>query len=248
MPSGITDIRTFSKEGRDQLSQETIQPLEGFTESIEKSISEYVGEATSDVDKGRRYLHWILTHIFEATESEAEDAIIDGPNDCGIDARFYLSEKEIILIQAKFGTSHSIEAIDHFEKNVQRFQDSDQTKIKRPDLAYLWNNTHEKGTKIIKYYVTDQDVEYKSDDVQVIGIRQTIQHIAEREKNPTKGQEATIKFVNGYDLDNTFNCAVDAIEIADLVKRVKRIVELNIRNDLGHRSKINKGIMKTLED
>jgi len=248
LPSRVTDIRTFSKEGRDQLSQEIIQPLEGFTESIEKSISEYVSEATNDVDKGRRYLKKILTLIFEATEVEAENAIIDGANDCGIDARFYLSEKEIVLIQSKFGTSHSIEAIDHFVKDVERFQDSDQTTIKRPDLAYLWNDTHEKGVKIIKYYVTDQNVEYKSDDVQVIGIRQTVQHLAEREKNPTKDQEAIIKFVNGYELDNTFNCAVDVIEIADLVKRVKRIVELNIRNDLGHRSKINKGIMKTLEE
>ena len=248
LPSRVTDIRTFSKEGRDQLSQEIIQPLEGFTESIEKSISEYVSEATNDVDKGRRYLKKILTLIFEATEAEAEDAIIDGANDCGIDARFYLSEKEIVLIQSKFGTSHSIDAIDHFVKDVERFQDSDQTTIKRPDLAYLWNDTHEKGVKIIKYYVTDQDVEYKSDDVQVIGIRQTVQHLAEREKSPTKDQEANIKFINGYELDNTFNCAVDVIEIADLVKRVKRIVELNIRNDLGHRSKINKGIMKTLEE
>ena len=248
LPSRVTDIRTFSKEGRDQLSQEIIQPLEGFTESIEKSISEYVSEATNDVDKGRRYLKKILTLIFEATEVEAENAIIDGANDCGIDARFYLSEKEIVLIQSKFGTSHSIDAIDHFVKDVERFQDSDQTTIKRPDLAYLWNDTHEKGVKIIKYYVTDQDVEYKSDDVQVIGIRQTVQHLAEREKSPTKDQEANIKFINGYELDNTFNCAVDVIEIADLVKRVKRIVELNIRNDLGHRSKINKGIMKTLEE
>ena len=248
LPSRVTDIRTFSKEGRDQLSQVIIQPLEGFTESIEESISEYVSEATDDVDKGRRYLHWILTHIFEATEAEAEDAIIDGPNDCGIDARFYLSEKEIVLIQSKFGTSHSIEAIDHFVKNVERFQNSDQTTIKRPELAYLWNDINEKGVKIKLFYVTDQDVEYKSDDVEVIGIRQTVQHLAEREKKPTKDQEATIKFLDGYELQNTFNCAVPAIEIADLVKRVKRIVELNIRNDLGHRSKINKGIMKTLEE
>ena len=248
LPPRVADIRTFSKEGRDQLSQAIIQPLEGFTESIEESISEYVSEATDDVDKGRRYLHWILTHIFEATEAEAEDAIIDGPNDCGIDARFYYSEKEIVLIQSKFGTSHSIEAIDHFVKNVERFQNSDQTTIKRPELAYLWNDINEKGVKIKLFYVTDQDVKYKSDDVEVIGIRQTVQHLAEREKKPTKDQEATIKFLNGYELHNTFNCAVPVIEIADLVKRVKRIVELNIRNDLGHRSKINKGIMKTLEE
>ena len=77
LPPRVADIRTFSKEGRDQLSQAIIQPLEGFTESIEKSISEYVSEATNDVDKGRRYLKKILTLIFEATEAEAEDAIID---------------------------------------------------------------------------------------------------------------------------------------------------------------------------
>ena len=51
LPPRVADIRTFSKEGRDQLSQTIIQPLEGFTESIEESISEYVSEATDDVDK-----------------------------------------------------------------------------------------------------------------------------------------------------------------------------------------------------
>ena len=51
------------------------------------------------------------------------------------------------------------------------------------------------------------------------------------EKHLTKGKGSTIKFVNGYYLDNTFYCAVDAIEIADLVKRVKRIVEWNNGNN-----------------
>ena len=246
---GTNLLEFCGEEGSALLSKTTAQPLEGFTESVEKSISEYVSKATSDVEKGHFYLSWILTHIFQATEAEAEDAIIDGPNDCGIDAYYYPSENEIYLIQAKFGTSHSIEAIDHFFKSAERFKNSDQANIKRPELAYLWNNVNAKGVKIKLVYVTDQNVEYESNDaLEVIGIKQTIQILAQQLKKPSKGEQSVIKFIDGFELNDAFTCAVSAIEIADLIKRHKHIFSLNIRDGLGHRNKINKGIMKTLED
>ena len=55
------------------------------------SIHEYAENSKSDVEKGNNFLHWILTRVFEATEDDAADAIVDGANDLGIDA--YLASR-----------------------------------------------------------------------------------------------------------------------------------------------------------
>ena len=62
------------------------QPLEGFVQNIKGSIKEYAESSQSEVEKGHNFLQWVLTRVFEATEDDATDAIIDGANDLGIDA------------------------------------------------------------------------------------------------------------------------------------------------------------------
>ena len=105
LPSRVADIRLFSEEGRVLLSQK--KPLEGFSKSVEDSIKEATSEAPNTVQKGHDYLIWMLTNVFEESIENAENAIIDGPDDCGIDAVLRY-EKEITLIQSKFGESHDI--------------------------------------------------------------------------------------------------------------------------------------------
>ena len=61
-------------------------PLEGFAENIRENIQEYAEDSKSEVEKGNNFLQWILTRVFEATEDDAADAIVDGANDLGIDA------------------------------------------------------------------------------------------------------------------------------------------------------------------
>ena len=61
-------------------------PLEGFAENIRESIHEYAEDSKNEVEKGNNFLQWILTRVFEATEDDAADAIVDGANDLGIDA------------------------------------------------------------------------------------------------------------------------------------------------------------------
>ena len=99
LPSRVADIRLFSEEGRLILTQK--KPLEGFSRSVEDSIKEATSEATNTVQKGHDYLIWMLTNVFEETVENAENAIIDGPDDCGIDAVLrYEDRKEITLIQS----------------------------------------------------------------------------------------------------------------------------------------------------
>ena len=245
LPSRVADIRLFSDEGRVILSQK--KPLQGFSKSIQDSIKEATSEATNSVQKGHDYLIWMLTNVFEETVENAENAIIDGPDDCGIDAVLRY-EKQITLIQSKFGESHDIGMIDKFVKDVERFKNADQSSIKRNDLSYLWNEINQKNVKINLVYVTEQYADYESDVVQVIDMAQTNHILLERKMKPEKGHKATINYLDGYQRNNIFYCTVRAREIADLVARNRYILDNNIRHHLGHRMKVNKGIRNTLEE
>jgi len=246
LPSRVADIRLFSEEGRTILS-EIRKPLPGFSKSIQDSIKEATSEATNSVQKGHDYLIWMLTRVFEETVENAENAIIDGPDDCGIDAVLRY-EKEITLIQSKFGESHDIGMIDKFVKDVERFKNAEQSSIKRDDLSYLWNEINQKGVKIHLAYVTDQDADYESDVVRVIGRTQTEFILSERKMKPEKGHKVTINYLVGYQRNNIFHCQVRVREIADLIERNRYILDNNIRHHLGHRMKVNKGIRNTLEE
>jgi len=245
LPSRLADIRLFSDEGRVILSQK--KPLQGFSKSIQDSIKEATSEATNSVQKGHDYLIWMLTNVFEETVENAENAIIDGPDDCGIDAVLRY-EKQITLIQSKFGESHDIGMIDKFVKDVERFKNADQSSIKRNDLSYLWNEINQKGVKVHLAYVTDQQADYDSDVVQVIDMAQTVHILSERKMKPEKGHKATINYLDGYQRNNIFYCTVRAREIAGLVEKNRYILDNNIRHHLGHRMKVNKGIRNTLEE
>ncbi len=245
LPSRVADIRLFSDEGRVILSQK--KPLQGFSKSIQDSIKEATSEATNSVQKGHDYLIWMLTNVFEETVENAENAIIDGPDDCGIDAVLRY-EKQITLIQSKFGESHDIGMIDKFVKDVERFKNAEQSSIKRDNLSYLWNEINQKGVKLNLVYVTEQYADYESDVVQVIDMAQTVHILSERKMKPEKGHKATINYLDGYQRNNIFYCTVRAREIADLVARNRYILDNNIRHHLGHRMKVNKGIRNTLEE
>ena len=245
LPSRVADIRLFSDEGRAILSEK--KPLQGFSKSIQDSIKEATSGATNSVQKGHDYLIWMLTNVFEETIENAENAIIDGPDDCGIDAVLRY-EKEITLIQSKFGESHDIGMIDKFVKDVERFKNAEQSSIKRDDLSYLWNEINQKGMKLNLVYVTEQYADYESDVVQVIDMAQTNHILLERKMKPEKGHKATIRYIDGYQRKNIFHCTVNGIEIANLVEKNRYILDNNIRHHLGHRMKVNKGIRETLEE
>ena len=245
LPSRVADIRLFSDEGRAILSEK--KPLQGFSKSIQDSIKEATSGATNSVQKGHDYLIWMLTNVFEETIENAENAIIDGPDDCGIDAVLRY-EKEITLIQSKFGESHDIGMIDKFVKDVERFKNAEQSSIKRDNLSYLWNEINQKGVKLNLVYVTEQYADYESDVVQVIDMAQTNHILLERKMKPEKGHKATIRYIDGYQRKNIFHCTVNGIEIANLVEKHRYILDNNIRHHLGHRMKVNKGIRKTLEE
>ena len=252
MTSKEATLLDYSKEGRALLTQLSSAPLEGFaTHAVDASIAEFMKDAKNEVEKGHLYLLWHLLYVEEVLEDVAENAIIDGAYDCGIDA--YLvdtSEKRIRLFQSKYGEAHSIGAIDKFIKDIDRFKKLEQSKIRRDELQYLWKHLHEKNMKIELVYVTDNDVdEYESSEVKAVGKEQVYQILWERIKKPAKGEKSSLRILKCLEHNNALCCIVSAFDYADFVERNEHYAfESNIRKHLGGKGSINKGITKTLEE
>ncbi len=225
-------------------------PLEGFAENVQGSIQEYAENAKSEVEKGYNFLQWVLTRVFEATEDDAADAIVDGANDLGIDAYLPVdfSDNTIRLFQSKYGTSHSLEAIAKFKEDVKRLLSKDVTKM-RPELAQLVTKIKEKNLKVKCCYVTDQKVEYDDEFVEIIDGEKIIQKLWDRIKKPAAGKKSSIKLEKMLKYENTILGILKLREITEFVSKNKDYVfESNIRQWMQFKTTVNKGLRETLQN
>jgi hypothetical protein len=224
-------------------------PLEGFAENIRDNIHEYAEDSKSEVEKGHNFLQWILTRVFEATEDDAADAIVDGANDLGIDAYLPVdfSDNTVRLFQSKYGTSHSLEAITKFKEDAKRLLSKDITKM-RPELAQLVTKIKEKNLKIKCCYVTDQKVEYQDELVEIIDENKIIQKLWERIKKPAAGKKSSIKLERMLTHENTILGILKLRELTEFVSKNRDYVfESNIRQWMQFKTTVNKGLRDTLQ-
>ena len=231
------------------LQKKSEQPLEGFAENIQGSLIEYTETGKSDVEKGHNFLQWVLTRVYEATEDDAEDAIIDGANDLGIDAYLPVdfSDNKIRLFQSKYGTSHSIDAIAKFKEDVKRLLSRDVTKM-RPDLANLVTKIQEKNLKVECCYVTNQKVDYSDESVEIMDIEKIVQNLWDRIKKPAAGKKSRIKLEKMIHYKNTILGVLKLRELTDfVVKNRDYVFESNIRQWMQFKTNVNKGIRETLQ-
>jgi len=227
------------------------QPLEGFSKNIRESIKEYSENAKSEVEKGHNFLQWVLTRVYEATEDDAADAIVDGANDLGIDAYLPVdfSDNKIRLFQSKYGTSHSIEAITKFKEDVKRLLKSDVTKM-RPELAHLVTKILDKNLKVECCYVTDQEVEFENEkSFEVVDVNEIIQRLWGRIKKPAAGKRSTIKLEKMLRHENTILGILKLRELTGFISKNRDYVfESNIRQWMQFKTTVNKGIRETLQN
>ncbi len=227
------------------------QPLEGFSKNIRDSIKENAECAKNEVEKGHNFLHWVLTRVYEATEDDAADAIVDGANDLGIDAYLPVdfSDNKIRLFQSKYGTSHSMEAIAKFKEDVKRLLKSDVTKM-RPELAHLVTKIRDKNLKVECCYVTDQEVEYENEKYfEIIDIEEIIQRLWSRIKKPAAGKKSTIKLEKMLGHENTILGILKLRELTEFISKNRDYVfESNIRQWMQFKTTVNKGIRETLQN
>ena len=224
-------------------------PLEGFAENIRENIQEYAEDSKSEVEKGNNFLQWILTRVFEATEDDAADAIVDGANDLGIDAYLPVdfSDNTVRLFQSKYGTSHSLEAIAKFKEDAKRLLTKDITKM-RPELAQLVTKIKEKNLKIKCCYVTNQKVDYEDELVEIIDEEKIIQRLWDRIKKPAAGKKSSIKLERMLRHENTILGILKLRELTDFVSKNRDYVfESNIRQWMQFKTTVNKGLRDTLQ-
>ncbi|RNJ76313.1 MAG: abortive phage infection protein [Nitrosopumilus sp. H8] len=229
--------------------QKSSPPLEGFAENIRSSIREYAEDSGSEVEKGSKFLHWMLTRVFEATEDDAADAIIDGANDLGIDAYLPVdfSDNTIRLFQSKYGTSHSTDAIAKFKEDAKRLLARDVARL-RPELAQLITTIREKNLRIKCCYVTDQKVDYYDEMVEVIDSDKTIQMLWDRIKKPAEGKKSPIKLERMLTYGNTILGIIRLRELTEFVSKNRDYVfESNIRQWMQFKTTVNKGLRDTLQ-
>ena len=246
------NLLTYIPGSRSILLQENItQPLEGFSENIKQSLIDYSESAKNEVEKGKNFLQWILTRVFEATEDDAADAIVDGANDLGIDAYLPVdfSENKIRLFQSKYGTSHSAEAISKFREDVKKLINRDVTKM-RPELAHLVTQIREKNLKVECCYVTDQKVEFQNEKYfEVVDIDEIIRRLWSRIKKPAAGKKSSIKLEKMLRHENTILGVMKLRELSEfIIKNRDYVFESNIRQWMQFKTMINKGIRETLQN
>jgi len=233
------------------VQENSSQPLDGFAKNIRESIRENAEDASNEVEKGHNFLHWVLTRVFEATEDDAADAIVDGANDLGIDAYLPVdfSENKIRLFQSKYGTSHSMEAIAKFKDDVKRLLQSDVTKM-RPELAHLVTKIRDKNLKVECCYVTDQKVEYENEKLfEVIDIDEIVLRLWGRIKKPAAGKKSTVKLEKMLHHENTILGILKLRELTDFISKNRDYVfESNIRQWMQFKTTVNKGIRETLQN
>ena len=232
------------------IEKKSIQPLEGFSENIQDNIQDHAENSKSEVEKGNNFLQWVLTRVFEATEDDAADAIVDGANDLGIDAYLPVdfSDNTIRLFQSKYGTSHSLEAIAKFKEDSKRLLGKDITKM-RPELAQLVTKIKEKNLKIKCCYVTDQRVDYSDDTIEILDIEKIIQKLWDRIKKPAAGKKSSIKLEKMLRYDNTILGVLKLRELTEFVSKNKDYVfESNIRQWMQFKTTVNKGLRETLQN
>lgn len=227
------------------------QPLEGFVQNIKGSIKEYAESSQSEVEKGHNFLQWVLTRVFEATEDDATDAIIDGANDLGIDAYLPVdfSEDKIYLFQSKYGTSHSIEAIIKFREDVKNLPTKEIAKM-RPEIANLVTKIKEKNLKIECVYVTDQKVENENfEAVEIYDIDAIVQKLWDRIKKPAAGKKASIRLECKLRYKETLLGILKLRELTNFVTKNRDYVfESNIRQWMQFKTTVNKGLRETLQE
>ncbi len=225
------------------------EPLEGFAENIQESIIANAENSQSDVEKGNNFLHWVLTRVFEATEDDASDAIVDGANDLGIDAYLPVdfSDNKIRLFQSKYGTSHSLEAIAKFKEDVKHLLEKDISKV-RPELAQLITKIKEKNLKIECCYVTNQKISIVDEDVEIVDIDDIIQRLWSRIKKPAAGKKSSLRLEKLLRHENTILGILKLRELTEFVSKNRDYVfESNIRQWMQFKTTVNKGLRETLQ-
>lgn len=234
----------FQNIKQELLQQEKEGPSKVFTENVRQSIDDEVGKGENPTEKGRLFLNWVLTRVFNATDDDAENGRLDGPNDHGIDAVLEVHGDEISffkIFQSKFGTSHSLDAIQAFRTKFQDFLKVKPNDLNQGKLRDTLIDINEKDWQCEAVYVTDKEVEFEeSEDFHVYGFRQIVEKLWYDIAEPADGRTEVLTLDDYMKYDSTIIGVISLGELFNFVNRTRKyIFESNIRKFLPTKTKVN---------
>jgi len=233
------------------LKQEFSAPSTNFIDSVKNSIKNEVSKGDSNVERGRLFLTWVLTKAFHASDDDAENAILDGPNDHGIDAILEVPGSELNffrIFQSKYGKSHSVDDIHAFKSKISELLEEEPNDLPEGRIRDALINIKNKGWEIEIIYVTDQHVDYKDEEnFQVYGFSQIVDKLWNDITEPAEDKTEILNLEKSLTFNNTIAGSISLSELGHLVLRTRKyIFESNIRKFLPVKTKVNKQIRKTL--
>lgn len=244
--------------------------------TINKSILNKVESGKSSVERGKLFLEWILSYIFEKTDDEIENnlweegcKIIDGSYDGGIDAAF-IENGRLNIIQSKYGSSYNKDELMGFSKKMELLLKKANTKNKKQEVFEIINKITEVEETVI-YYITNNTLKEEQKNIEKLeesfnsiflknniklkflgeeGISEFINDSLNQVPKKFQGKEIEI-LVNGYFINNENTTIIAEVSLKELARFIAKgndyIFYSNIRNFLG-RNKINKYIEKTYKE
>ena len=237
------------------LKSEDAESKSQFSTTVEQSIDEEVSKATSNKEKGDRFLEWVVIRLLDTSTDEIRNQITDGKDDAGIDAWIKPDlESEnggvIQLIQCKYGESHDNSKIIKFQEDVDKFLKSKLEDIPRQDMKQLLVMIKKENLEPELIYITNRETDFKSDTikVKVFGFGQIVNKLWDELVGIPEGIQESIELEELMPYKDTI---IGVLSLSQLRKFVNKsqsyIYESNIRKYL-QRTKINKGLKKTLEN
>lgn len=226
-------------------------PSTNFVESVKQSIQDEVSKGGTSVEKGHQFLKWVLTKAFYATEDDAENAILDGPNDHGIDAILEVHGNEMSffrIFQSKYRSSHSVDAIRAFKAKMDELLEQNPNNLPEGRIRDTLINIKEKGWDVEAVYVTDNNVDFgNQDNFQVFGFNRIVDKMWNDISEPAEGKRETITIDDYMQYNGTIIGVISLRELGELVLRSKKyIFESNIRKFLPVKTKVNKQLRESL--
>jgi len=237
------------------LKSEGVESKSQFSTTVEQSIDEEVSKATSNKEKGDRFLEWVVIRLLDTSPDEIRNQITDGKDDEGIDAWIKpdLESEDggvIQLIQCKYGQSHENSEIIKFQDDVDRFLKSKLEDIPRKDMKQLLVMIKKESLEPELIYITNGETDFKSDTikVKVFGFSQTVDKLWDELVGIPEGVQESIELEELMPYKDTVIGILSLSQLRKFVNKTQSyIYESNIRKYL-QRTKINKGLKKTLED
>jgi len=208
--------------------QEFSAPSTNFIESVKHSIENQVSKADSNVEKGRLFLKWVLTKAFHATDDDAENGILDGPNDHGIDAILEVPGSEVNffrIFQSKYGKSHSVDEIHAFKSKINDLLEENPNDLPEGRIRDALINIRNKNWEIETIYITDQNVDFNDEEnFHAYGFSQIVEKLWSDITEPAENKTETLTLDKSMAYNNTVVGSISLSELGHLVLRTRKYI------------------------